>query len=57
VTDIFGVMKAYSTRVGTGPLPTERKDATGDRIRTRGREFGTTTGRPRRVGWLDLVAV
>lgn len=57
VTDIFGVMKAYSTRVGTGPLPTELKDATGDRIRTRGREFGTTTGRPRRVGWLDLVAV
>jgi adenylosuccinate synthase len=54
---IVGVMKAYSTRVGTGPLPTELKDATGDRIRTRGREFGTTTGRPRRVGWLDLVAV
>jgi adenylosuccinate synthase len=46
VSDIFGVMKAYSTRVGTGPLPTELKDATGDRIRTRGREFGTTTGRP-----------
>ncbi|NUQ66936.1 MAG: adenylosuccinate synthase [Phycisphaerales bacterium] len=57
VLRILGVMKAYSTRVGTGPLPTELKDATGDRIRERGREFGTTTGRPRRVGWLDLVAV
>ena len=54
---VLGVMKAYSTRVGAGPLPTELKDAIGDRIRTRGREFGTTTGRPRRVGWLDLVAV
>ncbi len=54
---IVGIMKAYSTRVGAGPMPTELKDATGDRIRTRGREFGTTTGRPRRVGWLDLVAV
>ena len=54
---VLGVMKAYSTRVGRGPLPTELKDATGDRIRERGREYGTTTGRPRRVGWLDLVAV
>ncbi len=54
---IVGVVKAYSTRVGGGPLPTELFDATGDRIRERGREFGTTTGRPRRVGWLDLVAV
>jgi len=54
---LVGVMKAYSTRVGGGPFPTELKDATGDRIRQRGREFGTTTGRPRRVGWLDLVAV
>jgi adenylosuccinate synthase len=54
---IIGIMKAYSTRVGSGPMPTELFDATGDRIRTRGREFGTTTGRPRRVGWLDLVAV
>jgi adenylosuccinate synthase len=54
---VLGVMKAYSTRVGKGPMPTELKDATGDRIRERGREFGTTTGRPRRVGWLDLVAV
>jgi adenylosuccinate synthase len=57
VSTIIGVMKAYSTRVGAGPMPTELHDATADRIRTRGREFGTTTGRPRRVGWLDLVAV
>ncbi len=54
---ILGIMKAYSTRVGAGPFPTELKDAIGDGIRQRGREFGTTTGRPRRVGWLDLVAV
>jgi adenylosuccinate synthase len=54
---IVGIMKAYSTRVGSGPMPTELFDETADRIRTRGREFGTTTGRPRRVGWLDLVAV
>jgi adenylosuccinate synthase len=57
VSRILGIMKAYSTRVGGGPFPTELKDAIGDGIRTRGREFGTTTGRPRRVGWLDLVAV
>jgi adenylosuccinate synthase len=54
---VLGIMKAYSTRVGSGPLPTELKDATAHRIRERGREYGTTTGRPRRVGWLDLVAV
>lgn len=54
--EIVGVLKAYSTRVGAGPFPTELADATGDRIRERGREFGTTTGRPRRCGWLDLVA-
>jgi adenylosuccinate synthase len=54
---VLGVMKAYSTRVGAGPFPTELKDDIGDGIRKRGREFGTTTGRPRRVGWLDLVAV
>lgn len=54
---VLGVMKAYTTRVGRGPLPTELTDATADRIRTRGREFGTVTGRPRRVGWLDLCAV
>lgn len=54
---VIGVMKAYTTRVGRGPLPTELKSEVGDRIRERGREYGTTTGRPRRVGWLDLVAV
>lgn len=54
---VLGVMKAYSTRVGAGPMPTELRDAIGERIRQRGREYGTTTGRPRRVGWLDLVAV
>jgi len=53
---VFGVLKAYSTRVGAGPMPTELLDETGDRIRERGREYGTTTGRPRRIGWLDLVA-
>jgi adenylosuccinate synthase len=54
---VLGVMKAYTSRVGRGPMPTELKDGVGDRIRTRGREFGTTTGRPRRIGWLDLCAV
>ena len=54
---VIGIMKAYSTRVGAGPFPTELLDATGSTIRERGREYGTTTGRPRRCGWLDLVAV
>ena len=54
---VLGIMKAYSTRVGAGPFPTELTDSTGERIRERGREYGTTTGRPRRCGWLDLVAV
>ena len=57
VKDVLGIMKAYSTRVGAGPMPTELFDATAHAIRERGREYGTTTGRPRRVGWLDLVAV
>jgi len=57
ISQIIGVVKAYSTRVGGGPMPTELHDSVGDTIRERGREFGTTTGRPRRVGWLDLVAV
>ncbi len=57
VTKIIGVVKAYCTRVGGGPMPTELFDDVGDAIRQRGREFGTTTGRPRRVGWLDLVAL
>jgi adenylosuccinate synthase len=56
VSRVIGVMKAYTTRVGSGPMPSELKNDTGNRIRERGREYGTTTGRPRRVGWLDLVA-
>ncbi len=52
-----GIMKAYCTRVGGGPFPTEQTNATGDRIRERGQEYGTTTGRPRRCGWLDVVAI
>ncbi|MSR28125.1 MAG: adenylosuccinate synthase [Phycisphaerales bacterium] len=54
---ILGIMKAYTSRVGAGPFPTELLDETGSHIRERGREYGTTTGRPRRTGWLDLVAV
>jgi adenylosuccinate synthase len=53
---VLGVFKAYSTRVGEGPFPAELKDAAGGLIRERGREFGTTTGRPRRCGWFDAVA-
>ncbi len=53
----LGVTKAYQTRVGEGPFPTELGDETGERLRERGGEFGTTTGRPRRCGWLDLVAL
>ena len=56
-TLFVGVIKAYSTRVGEGPFPTELKDSMGDRLRETGHEFGATTGRPRRCGWLDLVAV
>lgn len=56
-TLFIGVIKAYSTRVGEGPFPTELKDSMGDRLRETGHEFGATTGRPRRCGWLDLVAV
>jgi adenylosuccinate synthase len=52
-----GVSKAYTTRVGDGPFPTELSDETGDQIREVGNEYGTTTGRPRRVGWFDSVVV
>lgn len=55
VEEVIGVSKAYITRVGEGPFVTELKDATGDKIREIGREFGTTTGRPRRCGWFDAV--
>ena len=51
---VVGIVKAYTTRVGEGPFPTEQQDALGEEIRKKGVEFGTTTGRPRRVGWLDL---
>ncbi len=57
VTNVLGIVKAYQTRVGGGPMPTELNDATAERIREVGKEYGTTTGRPRRVGWLDLVAL
>ncbi|BCW94064.1 MAG: adenylosuccinate synthase [Acidobacteriota bacterium] len=53
---VLGVFKAYCTRVGAGPFPTEIQDALGEHIRRRGNEFGTTTGRPRRTGWFDAVA-
>jgi adenylosuccinate synthase len=53
---VMGVFKAYCSRVGAGPMPTELTDATGDMVRERGHEYGTTTGRPRRVGWFDGVA-
>ncbi len=55
ITEVLGVVKAYTTRVGEGPFPTEQKNTTGDNLRKNGHEFGTTTGRPRRCGWLDLV--
>jgi adenylosuccinate synthase len=54
---VIGVAKAYTTRVGNGPFPTELLDATGERLREVGREYGATTGRPRRCGWFDAVAV
>ncbi|MCA9293681.1 MAG: adenylosuccinate synthase [Phycisphaerales bacterium] len=54
---VVGVAKAYCTRVGAGPFPTEQDNSIGETIRTQGNEFGTTTGRPRRCGWLDLVAL
>ena len=54
---VIGIVKAYSTRVGNGPFVTELDDATGERLRRIGQEFGATTGRPRRCGWLDLVAL
>ncbi len=57
IDEIWGVAKAYSTRVGAGPFPTELDGALADDIRERGHEYGTTTGRARRVGWIDLVAL
>lgn len=57
ITNIIGVAKAYTTRVGKGPFPTELDNEIGERIRTAGGEFGTTTGRPRRTGWFDAVII
>jgi adenylosuccinate synthase len=57
IGDIFGIFKAYCTRVGSGPFPTELNDETGISLRDIGREFGSTTGRARRCGWLDLPAL
>ncbi|MGQ9848883.1 MAG: adenylosuccinate synthase [Aggregatilineaceae bacterium] len=57
ITRVVGVAKAYCTRVGNGPFPTELLDDTGERLRAAGHEYGTTTGRPRRCGWLDAVAL
>ena len=57
IGNVIGIFKAYCTRVGSGPFPTELEDATGEKIRAIGREFGATTGRPRRCGWLDLPAL
>ena len=54
---VYGIFKAYCTRVGSGPFPTELNDATGEKLRKSGNEFGATTGRPRRTGWLDLPAL
>lgn len=57
IGDVYGITKAYCTRVGSGPFPTELEDETGDALRKAGNEFGATTGRPRRCGWIDLVAL
>ncbi len=57
IGEVFGIFKAYCTRVGSGPFPTELFDATGDEMRKIGFEFGSVTGRPRRCGWVDLVAL
>jgi adenylosuccinate synthase len=57
IKEVFGVSKAYCTRVGSGPFPTELHDETGELIRKTGSEFGATTGRPRRCGWIDLIAL
>ena len=57
IKEVYGVAKAYTTRVGFGPFPTELTDETGSRLASRGAEFGSTTGRPRRCGWIDVVAL
>jgi len=57
IGEVFGIFKAYCTRVGAGPFPTELENETGELLRQKGHEFGATTGRPRRCGWLDLAAL
>lgn len=57
IGEVFGIFKAYATRVGSGPFPTELEDEIGEKMRKEGREFGSTTGRPRRCGWIDLPAL
>lgn len=57
ITNVIGVVKAYTTRVGAGPMPTELEDTTGEQLRKAGHEFGTTTGRPRRCGWFDAELI
>ena len=57
VGKVYGIFKAYCTRVGSGPFPTELFNQEGEILRERGKEFGATTGRPRRTGWLDLVTL
>lgn len=57
IGEVFGIFKAYCTRVGSGPFPTELEDETGEQLRKAGHEFGATTGRPRRCGWIDLPAL
>ncbi|MBL7771592.1 MAG: adenylosuccinate synthase [Chitinophagaceae bacterium] len=57
IQKVYGISKAYCTRVGSGPFPTELLNAEGDKLRTLGNEFGSTTGRPRRCGWIDVVAL
>jgi adenylosuccinate synthase len=57
IGEVFGIFKAYSTRVGSGPFPTELMDEEGERMRKQGNEFGSTTGRPRRCGWIDIPSL
>ena len=57
ISNVIGVVKAYTTRVGAGPFPTELTDSIGEHLQTVGHEYGTTTGRKRRCGWLDMVVL
>ena len=57
IGEVYGIFKAYCTRVGSGPFPTELNNETGQFLRDKGHEYGSTTGRPRRCGWLDMPAL